>query len=120
MEILINHIKTRYIDEFEIHDKIFLLDTRAAWTQSMKHLIGCFNQYKERICQKLRPTTIFLDRCTNHIQQQWRKTHANFPIVSWPHFVEAIRQEVNPLARDEHMRELVQQLQIMGEVSRIA
>ncbi|CAF1956890.1 unnamed protein product [Rotaria magnacalcarata] len=116
IQLFMNHIKNRYIDDFEFHDKIFLLDTRAAWTPSMKNLIACFNQYKERICQKLKSTTIFLDRSTHHIQQQWRKTFANFPIMSWSRFVESIRQEVNPLASDEHMRELVQQLQIMGEV----
>ncbi|CAF0802139.1 unnamed protein product [Rotaria sordida] len=116
IQIFINHIKNRYIDDFDFYDKIFLLDTRAAWTQSMKNLISCFNQYKERICQNLKSPTIFLDRCTCHIQQQWRKTYGHFPIMPWSRFVECIRQEVNPLASDEHMRELVQQLQIMGEI----
>ncbi|CAF4727222.1 unnamed protein product [Rotaria sp. Silwood1] len=116
VQIFINHIKSRYIDDFDFHDKIFLLDTRAAWTQSIKHLISCFNSYKERICQKLKPTTIFLDRSICHIQQQWRKIYGHFPIMSWSRFVECVRQEVNPLASDEHMRELVQQLQIMGEI----
>ncbi|CAF3753055.1 unnamed protein product [Adineta steineri] len=109
-------IKTRYMNDFDFHDKIFLLDARAAWTQSIKNLITCFNVYKERICQKLKPTTVLLDRCTYHIQQQWRKTYGNFPVMSWSRFLDCIRQEINPLASDEHMRELVQQLQLMGEV----
>jgi len=92
------------------------LDTRAAWTPSIKNLITCFNQYKDRICQNLKSTTVFLDRCTYHIQQQWRKIYPNFPIMSWSRFIDNIRQEINPLASDEHMRELVQQLQLMGEV----
>jgi hypothetical protein len=116
IQTFLNQIKSRYIDDFDFHDKIFLLDTRAAWTQSIKNLITCFNHYKDRICQKLKPTTVFLDRCTYHIQQQWRKTYVNFPVMSWSKFVDSIRQEINPLASDEHMRELVQQLQLMGEV----
>ena len=71
---------------------------------------------KQKICQKLKPTTILLDRCTYHIEQQWRKIYSSPPIMSWSHFVDYIRQEVNPLASDEHMKELVQQLQSMGEV----
>jgi death-associated protein kinase len=117
IQTFLNQIKTRYIDDFDFHEKIFLLDTRAAWTQSIKNLITCLNIYKDRICQKLKPTTVFLDRCTYYIQQQWRKTYANFPIMSWSRFIESIRQDINPLASDEHMRELVHQLQLMGEVN---
>ena len=93
------------------------MDSRAARTQSMKNLIQCFNLYKERICQKLKPITAFLDRCTYHLKQQWHKIYGNFPIMSWSNFVDNIRREVNPLASDEHMQDLVQQLQLMGEVN---
>ena len=113
---LLSQIKRRYHNDFDFHEKIFLLDTRAAWTQSIKNLVNCFNVYKERICQKLKPNTVFLDRCICQIQQYWRKTHVNLPMMSWSRFVECIREEVNPLATDEHMRDLVQQLQLMGEV----
>ncbi|UJR37554.1 hypothetical protein I4U23_030255 [Adineta vaga] len=113
---LLANIKSRYMNDFDIYEKSFLLDARAAWTQSIKNLITCFNSYKERICQKLKTTTVFLDRCTYHIQQQWRKTYCNFPVMSWSRFLDCVRQEINPLASDEHMRELIQQLQLMGEV----
>ena len=116
IHLLLASIRSRYMEDFDFHEKIFLLDARAAWTPSIKNLITCFNVYKERICQKLKTTTVFLDRCTYHIQQQWRKTHAHFPVMSWSRFLECVRQEINPLASDEHMRELIQQLQLMGEV----
>ena len=119
IQTLINRMKQHYMDDFEFHEKIFFLDTRAAWTQSIKNLINFLNSYRDRICQKLKPTTIFLDRCTYQIQQQWRKTYINFPMMPWSRFVELIRQEVNPLATDEHMKDLVQQLQLMGEVLNI-
>lgn len=116
IQLVLTNIKNRYKDDFDFHDKIFLLDSRAAWTPSIKNLITCFNIYKDRICQKLKTTTVFLERCSAQIQQQWRKTYGNFPIMPWSRFVDCIRQEMNPLASDEHMRELVQQLQLMGEV----
>ena len=117
IQALLGQIKRRYTDDFDFHEKLFLLDSRAAWTQSIKNLVTCFNGYRDRICQKLRPTTVFMDRCTYQVQQQWRKTYAQLPMMSWSRFVDCIRQEINPLASDDHMRELVQQLQIMGEVN---
>jgi death-associated protein kinase len=117
IQTILKHVKHRYVNDFDFYEKIFLVDTRAAWTPSIKSLINCFNAYKERICQKLKPATVFLDRCTYQIQQQWRKSHATLPMMAWSRFVECIRQEVNPLATDEHLREVVQQLQLMGEVN---
>ncbi|CAF1544743.1 unnamed protein product, partial [Adineta ricciae] len=116
IQSLLTKVKSHYMNDFDFYEKSFLLDARAAWTQSIKNLITCFNTYKDRICQKLKSTTVFLDRCTYHIQQQWRKTYANFPVMPWSRFLDSVRQEVNPLASDEHMRELIQQLQLMGEV----
>lgn len=46
----------------------------------------------------------------------WRASLGEFPVVSWPQFVDVTHQRVNPLAGEEHLREVVQQLQLMGEV----
>jgi len=40
-----------------------------------------------------------------------------FPVVSWTTFVDYIRTRVNILATEEHLRELVNQLHFIGEVS---
>ncbi|CAF1223513.1 unnamed protein product [Didymodactylos carnosus] len=113
--IVFNRIKDNYQYDFDFHDKLYLLDARSAWTSNIKNVIQCFNSYKDKICEKLKPSTMFLNRCTYHLQQ-WRKTYASFPVMSWSRFVENIRTELNPLASDEHMKELVQQLQLMGEI----
>ncbi len=46
----------------------------------------------------------------------WRKQTAGYPVLPWPGFVELARARVNLLASEEHMKELIQQLQILGEV----
>ena len=46
----------------------------------------------------------------------WRKILPNYPVVSWLSFVEYVRATVNSLASDGHIRELVCQLQLVGEV----
>jgi hypothetical protein len=45
-----------------------------------------------------------------------RRNSANFPVVPWFTFVDLVHSNVNPLAGEEHMKELMQQLQLMGEV----
>ena len=46
----------------------------------------------------------------------WRKATAQFPVIPWNAFIEHVRVNVNPLAADDHMKEVIQQLQLMGEV----
>ena len=45
-----------------------------------------------------------------------RKQHCNFPVLTWPHFAAITREQINPLAGDSHCRQLIQQLQLIGEV----
>lgn len=106
-----------YQHEFEICDKHFILDSRVAWVAEMKNLIQYFNQLKDNICERLPRCTMFLSR-TLHNVQNIRKTCTTYPIIEWKKFIELIREKVNPLASDEHFREVIQQLQLMGEVIR--
>ena len=46
----------------------------------------------------------------------WRRSSSSFPVLSWQQFVDHVRSKVNPLAGDDHMKLLVQQLQLSGEV----
>ena len=40
----------------------------------------------------------------------------HFPVIPWNTFIDHVRVNVNPLAADDHMKEVIQQLQLMGEV----
>jgi len=46
----------------------------------------------------------------------WCRVLGDFPVVTWPRFVEYVRSRVNLLATEEHIRELVNQLVVIGEV----
>ena len=37
-------------------------------------------------------------------------------MVPWNHFMCHVRDSINPLAADDHLKEVIQQLQLMGEV----
>ena len=39
-----------------------------------------------------------------------------FPVIAWNTFIDHVRANINPLSADDHMKEVIQQLQLMGEV----
>lgn len=41
---------------------------------------------------------------------------SEFPVVSWPQFIDVVHERVNCLAGDEHLKEVVTQLQLLGEI----
>ena len=49
----------------------------------------------------------------------WRKNFANFPVLTWTQFVDSVHSQINPLAGDLHLREIMRQLHYMGEVGRL-
>ena len=46
----------------------------------------------------------------------WKASLSLFPVVGWKDFSEFIRNKINILATEESLRELVSQLQLIGEV----
>ena len=48
----------------------------------------------------------------------WRRSSSSFPVLSWQQFIDYVRLNVNPLAGDDHLKHLVKQLQLAGEVNK--
>ena len=46
----------------------------------------------------------------------WRKALSDYPVVTWPIFMDHVRSKVNLLSSEEHLKELMCQLQLVGEV----
>ncbi len=65
--------------------------------------------------QNLPKSTGFLDATIAYVQNL-RRQLSSFPVIPWPRFVQLVRSEVNPLAGETHCRQLIQQLQLIGEV----
>lgn len=125
-------------DLFDLSEKHFVLDARAAWEADIKVLIQSLVKHKQGISERLPRCTMFLNRTLFHLQN-WRKSlmlnesspltptsnmtfsfygnsFGSYPVMGWRQFVEQIRESINPLASDDHLNELVQQLQLMGEI----
>ncbi|XP_071039017.1 death-associated protein kinase 1 [Parasteatoda tepidariorum] len=100
---------------FDIHDSVFVLDAHVVGSPAIKALKTYIAQCKEKLTQGLPKMTGFLEAICAQLPD-WRKSRSGCPSLSWKEFTDFIHSEVNPLAGEEHMKELVQQLQIMGEV----
>ncbi|RCN25921.1 hypothetical protein ANCCAN_28362 [Ancylostoma caninum] len=81
----------------------------------MKALKNYLKETRATIVARLQKPIGLLD-ATMPFLQSMRKQHANFPVVSWPTFASIVRTDVNPLTGDAHCRQLIQQLQLIGEV----
>lgn len=46
----------------------------------------------------------------------WKKKLKCYPVVTWSNFVKYIRRKINPLILEEHAIDLVNEMQIIGEV----
>ena len=67
------------------------------------------------VLQGLPRVTVFLEQVTQSLPD-WSQSLQPFPVVTWTQFVEYLHMAVNPLAGEEHLKEVIQQLQLMGEV----
>ena len=66
--------------------------------------------------QGLPRVTVFLEQVITCLPD-WVQSLLPFPVVTWTQFVNYLHLVVNPLAGEEHLKEVIQQLQLMGEVS---
>ncbi|CAM1295422.1 DAPK1 (predicted) [Pycnogonum litorale] len=105
----------RFGDVFDIHDTVYTLDAHVVGSPTMKAFKYYLCDIKTKVVQWLPKTTGFLDSIISTLPT-WRKNYPSFPVSSWQQFIEMVHSQVNPLAGEEHMKELIQQLQLMGEV----
>ena len=108
-------VMAKFKHVFEIYGNIFMMDASVAGSVGMKQLKQYLNHAKLTIVQELPHTTGFLDSVLTFLNL-YRKVSPNFPVLSYDQFKNMIRSQINPLSSDDHFKELVQQLEIMGEI----
>ncbi|XP_035212184.1 death-associated protein kinase dapk-1-like [Stegodyphus dumicola] len=73
------------------------------------------NQYIILSVQELPKQTGFLEAMLVHLQK-WRQSSTHFPVMSHQQFCDLVHSQVNPLANIEHIKVMIDQLQLMGEL----
>ena len=69
------------------------------------------------MCLQSLPTELGLLQPVVDVLGDWCRVLTSFPVVTWSSFVDYVRARVNLLATEEHCRELVHQLAVIGEAS---
>ncbi|KAH9376960.1 hypothetical protein HPB48_002725 [Haemaphysalis longicornis] len=113
--IVLAAARERFQHVFDLHENVFVMDAQVVGSQSMKFLKQYLSNNRNKIIQGLPKSTGFLESMVGHLPN-WRKSSPSFPVLSWRQFMDMVHIQVNPLAGEEHMRELIHQLQLMGEV----
>ncbi|KAI6241190.1 Non-specific serine/threonine protein kinase [Aphelenchoides fujianensis] len=114
-DAMLSTVRLRFETHFDIHDRLILLDSTNLQCPGLKSLRIYLQRARESIVARLQKPLVLLDNCVNYLGVL-RKRFANFPVITWPHFVQLVRAEVNPLISDQHARSLIQQLQLLGEL----
>ncbi|XP_013389888.1 death-associated protein kinase 1 isoform X2 [Lingula anatina] len=112
---LLNEMRQRFWLDFDISESMFVLDANSAMSNDMKAFRHYLADLKMSTIQHLPTTLGFTDAMVAQLPS-WRRSSSSFPVLSWQQFVEYARAKVNPLASEEHLKTLIQQLQLMGEV----
>ena len=115
LKSLMQTLNNKFKHIFDIHEHIFVMDACAVGSSAMKQLKQFLNSIKSVILQGIPLSTGFLESVMTFLNI-CRKASASFPVLSWIQFKEIIRSQINPLASDDHFREIILQLQTMGEV----
>ncbi|CAJ0923262.1 unnamed protein product, partial [Mesorhabditis belari] len=114
-EAMLKTVRLRFETHFDIYDKLILLDSTNPSCAGMKALRKYLTESRTSILSRLQKPLGLLDATVQSLQSL-RKQHSHFPVVTWPHFSAIVRNEINPLSGDSHCRQLIQQLQLIGEV----
>ncbi|CAI5438576.1 unnamed protein product [Caenorhabditis angaria] len=115
IEAMLSTVRLRFETHFDMDHKLILLDATNPSCIGMKLLKNEISKCRANILSKLLKPLAILDTVIGHLNIA-RKQHANFPVITWPHFMNLVRNEINPLTGDTHCRQIVQQLQLIGEV----
>uniref|UniRef100_A0A183TYJ6 Death domain-containing protein n=1 Tax=Toxocara canis TaxID=6265 RepID=A0A183TYJ6_TOXCA len=114
-DAMLKTVRLRFETHFDINEQLILLDSTHSNCPGMKSLKAYLAKARETILLRLQKPMGLLDTCVQYLSGV-RRQHAHFPVITWPHFTTIVRNDVNPLAGDSHCRQLIQQLQLIGEV----
>uniref|UniRef100_A0A1B6DYK5 Roc domain-containing protein n=2 Tax=Clastoptera arizonana TaxID=38151 RepID=A0A1B6DYK5_9HEMI len=104
-----------YAATFHFHSSVIIIDAHAANSAGIKAIKNCLSEIKSKMVQEEPQMTGFCEAVLAWLPSL-RKSAQCFPVVSWEGFMDTIRLQINPLAGEENFRELLTQLQHMGEI----
>uniref|UniRef100_A0A1I8GB66 Non-specific serine/threonine protein kinase n=1 Tax=Macrostomum lignano TaxID=282301 RepID=A0A1I8GB66_9PLAT len=98
----------------EVCHEVFAVDTSEAMSAEMKSLRQRLADWRTEILRHLPRGNGLLDTVASRLPEWAGATE--FPVFTWQQFIEAVRGKVNPLCSDDHLKDLIQELQYTGDV----
>ncbi|XP_074599788.1 death-associated protein kinase 1-like isoform X2 [Brevipalpus obovatus] len=100
---------------FDIHDQVIMLDSHSVSGVAMKQLKSYLQQQRAHLLELMPLSNGLLDHVSNTLVN-WRKALANYPVLSYKQFLNMIRDQINPLASENHVRDVIRSLQFTGDL----
>jgi death-associated protein kinase len=114
-EAMMKTIRLRFETHFDVFERLMFVDSTNNNCPSSKMFKEYLKVTREELLERLQKPLVLLDACISYLSSL-RKRYQAFPVITWLHFTNLIRDEVNPLASDSHCQQLIHQLQLIGEV----
>ncbi|XP_076853731.1 death-associated protein kinase 1 [Brachyhypopomus gauderio] len=113
---LLKEVRNRFGNDLQIADKLFVMDAGASNSKDMKLLRNLLSELRSSIISSCRPMTQLAEKLLATLPS-WRKSTGPNQLMSLQQFVADVQEQINPLASEEDLRELAQQLHSMGEIN---
>lgn len=113
---LLKEIKNRFGNDLQISDKLFVLDAGASGSKDMKLLRNHLQEWRSQLILSCEPMTQLCERIIS-VLPSWRKLNGPNQLMSFQQFVYDVQEQLNPLASDEDIRHIAQQLHSLGDIN---
>uniref|UniRef100_A0A1A8N2G5 non-specific serine/threonine protein kinase n=1 Tax=Nothobranchius pienaari TaxID=704102 RepID=A0A1A8N2G5_9TELE len=113
---LLKEVRTRFGNDLQVSDKLFVMDTGASNSRDVKLLRSHLQELRSSIISSCAPMTQLSERLLAALPA-WRKLSGPNQLTSWQQFVSDVQEHLNPLVSQDHLRTLALQLHSMGEIN---
>uniref|UniRef100_A0A5F8GAY0 Death-associated protein kinase 1 n=1 Tax=Monodelphis domestica TaxID=13616 RepID=A0A5F8GAY0_MONDO len=113
---LLKEIRNRFGNDLQISDKLFVLDAGASGSKDMKLLRNHLQDIRSQIVSVCPPMTHLCEKIISTLPS-WRKLNGPNQLMSLQQFVFDVQDQLNPLANEEDLRHIAQQLHSTGEIN---
>lgn len=113
---LLKELKSRFGNDMQISDRLFVLDAGASGSKDMKMLRNHLLELRTRIISDCLSMTFLCEKIISTLPS-WRKQNGPNQFMSWQQFVYDVQDQINPLVSEEDLREIAQQLHSLGEIN---
>ncbi|PIO36826.1 hypothetical protein AB205_0120630 [Aquarana catesbeiana] len=113
---LLKEVRNRFGNDLQISDKLFVLDGGASGSKDMKLLRNHLQELRSQMISDCPPMTPLCEKVLSTLPT-WRKQNGPNQLLSFQQFVYDVQEQLNPLATEDDVRNLAQQLHSMGEIN---